>query len=206
VIDARDRRVASGSRSGRVRGLSGRSPVTAKLFELRPPGFQIEARAIDGQNETVYRFTRLSDGWSVTARVLDVATMATMAVERPEELARQLISVLLGTSTDHSGRYLPLTQTRTPSAPAAATFRRLARALKVEPVKLMAQPTSWCWRGPLHNRRHDRDHRSPDPGCDGVEHSSFGRTIRVAREAAALQAPVVRCWDTRLSVAATLAD
>jgi len=38
------------------------NPVTAALFNMHPPGFQIEARHADNQSWTDYRFTRLSDG------------------------------------------------------------------------------------------------------------------------------------------------
>jgi len=38
------------------------NPVTAALFNMHPPGFQIEARHSDNQGWTDYRFTRLSDG------------------------------------------------------------------------------------------------------------------------------------------------
>ena len=38
------------------------NPVTSALFNMHPPGFQIEARHADNQSWTDYRFTRLSDG------------------------------------------------------------------------------------------------------------------------------------------------
>ena len=38
------------------------NPVTAALFKMQPPGFQIEARHSNSQAWTDYRFTRLIDG------------------------------------------------------------------------------------------------------------------------------------------------
>jgi len=48
------------------------NPLTAVIFSLRPPGFQIETRHSNDGHWTGYRFTRLSDGVWCQQTVRDV--------------------------------------------------------------------------------------------------------------------------------------
>jgi hypothetical protein len=69
-----------------------RNPVTAALFRMRPPGFQIEARHADNQLWTDYRFTRLSDGtWCQEHLADEIAYSA----RSPHTVAAMLLKVAL---------------------------------------------------------------------------------------------------------------
>ena len=71
------------------------NPVTAALFNMHPPGFQIEVRYSDEQQWTEYRFTRLIDGIWCQERLADeIAYLATSPKTVAEfilnEVARKL--------------------------------------------------------------------------------------------------------------------
>jgi hypothetical protein len=68
------------------------NPVTAALFNMHPPGFQIEARHADNQAWTDYRFTRLSDG--VWCQELLEDTIAYSA-RSPHAVAAMILKVAL---------------------------------------------------------------------------------------------------------------
>ena len=75
------------------------NPVTAALFGLRPPGFQIEARHNDSQFWTEYRFTREVDGLLCQEVVSDDAAYS---AREPQILAEHVLGHVLAafTATD----------------------------------------------------------------------------------------------------------
>jgi hypothetical protein len=69
-----------------------RNRLTARLFELRPPGFQIEAREHEGGTWTEYRYTRLADGLWAQQAVAWEAIEQTVSIDG---LARAVLAQVL---------------------------------------------------------------------------------------------------------------